>query len=263
MLKYRYKAFYGGMAMGLFSKLFNKNKDSKKSGNSNSNTLNALKTDEKTEQSSFSNVKTEAEIEKTKETKSTKASKASDTEVNKEEKSAKTKAKGKKAPLDEAANKSIDKQTNEDNSDINMKSDENTTEITEGFTGTFEINKAKDGKKYFFNLMASNSVGIATSQMYSSAQSALTGINSVIANAKVSPIEDQTLKKYETLPYPKWEIYFDNGGKFRFRLNAPNGSCICHSQGYTTKSACKNGIQSIIKSSSNPKIIKTYLKKDN
>ena len=97
--------------------------------------------------------------------------------------------------------------------------------------------------------------------MYASAQSALTGVNSVIANAAKAPIEDQSLKTYESLPYPKWEIYVDNGGKYRFRLNAVNGSCVCHSQGYTTKSACKNGIESIIKSSRNPKIIKNYIKK--
>lgn len=131
-------------------------------------------------------------------------------------------------------------------------------------TGRFEINKSKDGEKYFFNLYASNKVGIATSQMYTSAQAALNGINSVIANAENAPIEDQSLKNYETLPYPKWEIYVDNGGKYRFRLNASNGSCICHSQGYTTKSACKNGIDSIIRSSRNAEIDKAYItKKDN
>ena len=129
------------------------------------------------------------------------------------------------------------------------------------FTGKFEINKTKDGKKYFFNLYASNKVGIATSQMYASAQSAMIGIKSVMNISATAPVEDQTLKTYETLPYPKWEIYLDNGEKYRFRLNAANGSCVCHSQGYTTKNACKNGIDSIIRSSRNPEIEKTYLQK--
>ncbi len=136
-----------------------------------------------------------------------------------------------------------------------------TTEITEGYTGKFEINKSKDGKKFFFNLYASNKVGIASSQMYSSSQGALNGVKSVIANAPIVPIEDQSLKKYEALPYPKWEIYVDNGGKYRFRLSASNGSCVCHSQGYTTKAACKNGIESIIRSSKNAEIEKTYITK--
>ena len=126
-------------------------------------------------------------------------------------------------------------------------------------TGKFEINRAKDGKKYFFNLFATNQIGIASSQMYSTSQSALNGVKSVIANAPKAPIEDQTLKTYETLPYPKWEIYLDQGGKYRFRLNASNGNCVCHSQGYTTKNACKNGIDSIIRSSKNAIIQKTYI----
>lgn len=130
------------------------------------------------------------------------------------------------------------------------------------YTGKFEINKSKDGKKFFFNLYASNKVGIASSQMYSSSQAAMNGVKSVIANADKAPIEDQSLKKYETLPYPKWEIYVDNGGKYRFRLNASNGSCVCHSQGYTTKTACKNGIDSIIRSSKNAEIEKTYIAKN-
>ena len=131
----------------------------------------------------------------------------------------------------------------------------------ETITGRFEINRSKDGKKYFFNLYASNKVGIATSQMYSSAQSALIGIKSVIANAATAPIEDQSLKKYEELPFPKWIIYIDKGGKYRFHLCAANGSNVCHSQGYTTKAACKNGIDSIIRSSKNAEIDKTYLAK--
>ena len=138
-----------------------------------------------------------------------------------------------------------------------------TPDIPKGYSGRFEINRTKDGKKFFFNLYASNKVGIATSQMYSTAQNALNGVRSVIVNAPKALIEDQTLKTYETLPYPKWEIYIDNGGKYRFRLNATNGSCVCHSQGYTSKANCKNGIDSIIRSSRHPEIDKAYLlKKD-
>ncbi len=130
-----------------------------------------------------------------------------------------------------------------------------------GFSGKFEIKKSRD-ERYVFNLYAANSVIVATSQTYSSAASALNGIKSVIENAEKAPIEDQTLKSYEALPYPKWEIYLDKGNQYRFRLNAPNGSCICHSQGYTGKAACKNGIESIIRTAKNAKIDKSYLKKN-
>ena len=128
-------------------------------------------------------------------------------------------------------------------------------------SGKFEIKKTKDNR-FVFNLYASNHVIVATSQIYSTSAAAVNGINSIIKNAPVAPLEDQTVKGYATLPYPKWEIYKDNGGQFRFRLNATNGSCIVHSQGYTAKTNCKNGIESIIKTAKGAEIVKAYLKKD-
>ncbi len=130
-----------------------------------------------------------------------------------------------------------------------------------GASGFFDIKKSKDGR-YVFNLYAKNRVIIATSQIYSSAQSALGGANSVIANAKRASIEDKTVSNYEEKGFPKWEIYKDKAGQFRFRLCAPNGSCICHSQGYTTKASCKNGIESIIRTVDSAGIDKTYLKSE-
>lgn len=43
----------------------------------------------------------------------------------------------------------------------------------------------------------------------------------------------------------KFEVYKDKAGEFRFRLKAENGETIAISEGYTTKSACKNGIASV------------------
>ena len=133
---------------------------------------------------------------------------------------------------------------------------------TKGLTGFFEIKKSKDDR-YVFNLYASNRVIIATSQIYSSSKSALNGANSVIANAEKASVEDQTLKNYTPMPYPKWEIYKDKGNQFRFRLSASNGSCICHSQGYTSKASCKNGIESIIRTVKNADIQKAYITNKN
>ena len=46
----------------------------------------------------------------------------------------------------------------------------------------------------------------------------------------------------------KWELYTDNGGEYRFRLKASNGQVIAlASEGYTTKAAALNGIESIRK----------------
>ncbi len=43
----------------------------------------------------------------------------------------------------------------------------------------------------------------------------------------------------------KFEIYKDSENKFRFRLQASNGQNIIASQGYTRKSNCINGINSV------------------
>ena len=141
--------------------------------------------------------------------------------------------------------------------------EENAEEVTvtkSARTGKFEIKKSKDGR-FVFNLYASNNVIVATSQVYSSSTSAMNGIKSVIANASTAPIEDQTLKVVTTVPFPKWEVYLDKGDQYRFRLCASNGSCVCHSQGYTSKANCKKGIESIIKSAADAEITKAYLEK--
>lgn len=46
---------------------------------------------------------------------------------------------------------------------------------------------------------------------------------------------------------PKFEIYTDAAGKFRFRLIAPNGETIAVGEAYASKAGCKNGIESVKK----------------
>ena len=43
----------------------------------------------------------------------------------------------------------------------------------------------------------------------------------------------------------KFEIYKDEKKEFRFRLKAGNGEVVAVSEGYKSKQACKNGIQSV------------------
>ena len=145
--------------------------------------------------------------------------------------------------------------------DKELESAETVTSSKPTRNGNFEIKKAKDGR-YFFNLCASNKVVIAYSQIYASSSSAVNGIKSIIANAPKAAIEDTTLKKPTSQPFPKWEIYIDKAGKHRLRLYAPNGSCVCHSsRGYATKATCKGGIESIIRFAvEDADINKTYLK---
>lgn len=43
----------------------------------------------------------------------------------------------------------------------------------------------------------------------------------------------------------KFEVYKNKSGEFRFRLKAGNGQTILASEGYTTKAARDNGIESV------------------
>lgn len=143
-----------------------------------------------------------------------------------------------------------------------VKSSDTVKESRATQNGKFDIRKAKDGR-FFFSLYASNGVVIAYSQIYSSISAVTTGINSVISNATKAEIEDTTLKKPVSLPCPKWELYIDKAGEYRFRLYATNGLCVCHSShGYSTKSGCKGGIDSIRRFAAEARVDKSYLNKE-
>ena len=54
------------------------------------------------------------------------------------------------------------------------------------------------------------------------------------------------MKNYETLKFPKWEIYLDKKGEYRLRLYATNGSLIATTNdGYVDVSGAKNGIAAV------------------
>ncbi len=44
---------------------------------------------------------------------------------------------------------------------------------------------------------------------------------------------------------PKFEVYKDAKGEYRFRLKAPNGETIATGEGYVAKAGCMNGIESV------------------
>ena len=113
--------------------------------------------------------------------------------------------------------------------------------------GKFVIRETKTGVK--FDLKAGNGEVIGTSEVYSSITACKNGIESVKKNAVAAndKTEDQTVEGFEKLNNPKFEMYEDKGGEFRFRLNARNGENILASEGYKSKASCKNGINSVIK----------------
>ena len=53
----------------------------------------------------------------------------------------------------------------------------------------------------------------------------------------------------------KFEVYKDKSEQFRFRLKASNGQVIATGQGYSSKAACLNGIESIKKNAAEAEVI--------
>ncbi len=87
---------------------------------------------------------------------------------------------------------------------------------------------------------------IATSEVYTTKAACLNGIESV-KNCCVGEVEDQTVENVVAVKHPKFELYTDKAGEYRFRLKAKNGEIIATSEGYKAKASCENGIESVKK----------------
>jgi uncharacterized protein YegP (UPF0339 family) len=119
--------------------------------------------------------------------------------------------------------------------------------------GKFVIRKVNSGIK--FDLKAGNGEVIATSEVYSSEAGCRNGIASVQKNAPVANVENQTVEGYEAQRHPKFEVYADKAGEFRFRLKATNGQVIATSEGYKALASCMNGIESVKKNAVDAQIV--------
>ena len=119
--------------------------------------------------------------------------------------------------------------------------------------GKFLIRKTATGIK--FDLKAGNGEVIATSEVYSSESACRNGIVSVQKNAPAAGVEDQTVEDFTALKHPKFEVYTDKAGEFRFRLKATNGQIIAVGEGYKQKASCMNGIESVKKNAVDAKIV--------
>ncbi len=108
--------------------------------------------------------------------------------------------------------------------------------------GKFLIKKTATGFK--FDLKAGNGEVIATSEVYSSIAACRNGVESVKKNC-VGDIEDQTADTPAEVKNPKFEVYMDKAGEYRFRLTAKNGEPIAASEGYKSKASCLNGVESV------------------
>ncbi len=109
--------------------------------------------------------------------------------------------------------------------------------------GKFVVKATKTG--FVFNLKAGNGETIATSEVYTTEAACLKGVESVRKNAVDAKLEDQTVAEVAAVTNPKFEMYTDKAGEFRFRLKARNGEVIVASEGYKAKASCLNGIDSV------------------
>ena len=119
--------------------------------------------------------------------------------------------------------------------------------------GKFVMKQTATG--YKFDLKAENGETIGVSEVYTTEAACRKGIASVIKNAPAAKVEDQTVEGFTEEKNPKFEIYLDKAGEFRFRLKAANGQIITSSEGYKQKSSCKTGIGSVRKSVEGAEII--------
>lgn len=97
---------------------------------------------------------------------------------------------------------------------------------------------ASDNGEYYFNLTAQNGEVIGTSELYATKSNATRGVTAV-TNALETPATAAASAgdaRFET---------FKSGSKTYFRLRAGNGQIVLQSQGYSSKSAAENGIDSV------------------
>lgn len=116
--------------------------------------------------------------------------------------------------------------------------------------GKYVVKNTNTGIK--FDLKATNGEIIANSEVYESEAGCMNGIESVRTNAPIAGVEDQTVEGYETLKHPKFEVYTDKAGEYRFRLKAKNGQIIAVSEGYKAKASCLNGVDSVKRNADSP-----------
>lgn len=109
----------------------------------------------------------------------------------------------------------------------------------------FVIRPVPTGLK--FDLHAANGQSILTSEVYTTLAACRKGIASVRKNAPKAKLEDQTEPDFAVLTNPKFELYQDKAGFYRFRLKARNGEIIAVSETYTARAGCLNGIESVKK----------------
>ena len=106
----------------------------------------------------------------------------------------------------------------------------------------FQVYKDVAGKCRF-RLLADNNQIVAVGEGYEKYFSCKNGIKSIQKNCN-APVEDATVEG-QRVANPKFQVYKDKAGKYRFHLYARNGEIIADSEGYESKESCLYGINAV------------------
>ena len=109
--------------------------------------------------------------------------------------------------------------------------------------GKFQIRQTASGVK--FDLVAANGQVVLSSEVYSSRAAVLKGIASVRLIAPAAGVENRTEEGFRAMPNPKFELYQDRAGQYRFRLKARNGKIVGVSEAYAHLIGAQHGIDSV------------------
>ncbi len=118
--------------------------------------------------------------------------------------------------------------------------------------GKFILRTVPSGVK--FDLCAANGQSILTSEVYRTEAACRKGMESVRKNAPKARLQDLTDPEAKAVTNPKFEIYTDRAGGWRFRLKARNGEIIAVSEIYSAKAGCLGGIESVRKNAAEAEV---------
>lgn len=127
--------------------------------------------------------------------------------------------------------------------------------------GKFVIREVASGVK--FDLYAANGQSILTSEVYTTLAACRKGVESVRKNAPAAKVEDQTMEGFRKLTNPKFEVYQDKAGAYRFRLKARNGEIIAVSERYNARAGCINGVESVKKNAQEAQVLEEEYPQEN
>lgn len=116
----------------------------------------------------------------------------------------------------------------------------------------FIIHTVPTGVK--FDLKAPNGQTVLTSEVYRTAATCRKGIASVQKSVLTAALEDLTDASGRTFSNPKFELYRDKAGAYRFRLKARNGAIVAVSDAYAARAGAISGLESVKKNAPGAKV---------